>query len=118
MARPWRRAGGNASRLSDGFRKTKPITGRAVIMGPRWASFCETHPTKNLLRRLSRLDALYPRGAILELRDLSERIKRRIGKQVRRRFHVGEGDEHDTVRNRVVLAHRELDGAPAGRDPD
>src|SRR5262245_9412403 len=35
-----------------------------------------------LLCRLPRLDALHPGGAIFELRNLPERIERRIGEQV------------------------------------
>ena len=64
-------------------------------------------------RRPPRLDL---GGAILEFGDLPERIERRIGEQIRRRLDERERNEHDAVRNRVVLARGELDRAAAGRD--
>src|SRR5215470_6042770 len=68
-----------------------------------------------LLRRHARglLDLLHLGGAILELGDLPERIKRRIGKQVRRRLDEGKWDEHDAVGDTVVLPRSELDHAAA-----
>ncbi len=63
-------------------------------------------------RRIDRLDL---GGAELELRNLAERIKLRIGQQVRRRFHISERDEHHAIRHRVVLAREQLDRAAARR---
>src|SRR5262245_3384783 len=59
----------------------------------------------SLARRLD------PRRAILEFRNLSERIERRIREQVGGRFHERKRDEHDAVWHPIVLARGELDSA-------
>src|SRR5215470_6378923 len=52
-----------------------------------------------LFRRHARglLDLLHLGGAILELGNLPERIKRRVGKQVRRRLDESKRNEHDPI---------------------
>src|SRR5205814_6610679 len=57
-----------------------------------------------LFRRLSdRLRALHLGGAVFELGNLPERVELRIGQEIRGRLDVGERDEHDAIRYRVVL---------------
>src|SRR5581483_482775 len=66
---------------------------------------CSNPPSgpTSLLRRLPHLDPLHPGGAILELRNLAERVERRVGKEVGGGLDVSERDEDHAVRNRVVL---------------
>src|SRR5262245_3939763 len=54
------------------------------------------------------------RGAELEFGNLAERIERRIGEDVRRRFNISEGDEHDAVRNSIIQTRVEFDSAAPG----
>src|SRR5262245_54202672 len=61
-----------------------------------------------LIKRIPLFRRLHPlaggldfRGAELEFGNLAERIERRIGQDVRRRFHIGEGNEHNAVRDPV-----------------
>ena len=56
---------------------------------------------RGLLPSFNRLDA---RRAELELGNLPERVKRRVGELVRCSLEEGEGDEYHPVRNGVVLA--------------
>ena len=66
----------------------------------------------SLLRRFHpRAGSLHLRRAELEFGNLAEWIERRIGEDVRRRLDIGEGDEHDAIRNSVILLRIELDGA-------
>src|SRR3974377_2467874 len=90
---------------------SRPLLSARATMG-----FASLNPSYGaLLRRLARLHALHPRGAILELRDLPERVERRIGEEVRGRLHIGERDEHDAVGHGIILACGKLDGAATGR---
>src|SRR5207245_7264285 len=65
-----------------------------------------------------RADSLHPGRAELELRDLAERVERRVGQEVRGGLDIGERDEHDAVRDGVVLARVKLDRAAPGCHPD
>src|SRR5688572_20654717 len=75
--------------------------------------------SERLLRRLAlRPDRLESGGAELELRNLAERVELRIGEQVRRRLDIGERDEHNAVRYRVVLTRVQFDRATPCGDAD
>src|SRR6266536_5727547 len=72
-----------------------------------------------LLRRLSyRADPLHPRRAEFEFRDLAERVERRVGQEIRGGLDISERDEHDAVRDGVVLARVKLDRAAPRGDAD
>src|SRR5262249_18808848 len=61
-----------------------------------------------------RSDRLDFRCAEFEFRNFPEWIKRRIGQNIRGGLHVSEGDEHDTIRNSVILTRVELNSAATG----
>src|SRR5262245_4543488 len=65
-----------------------------------------------------RPDRLDLRGAEFEFRNLAEWIERRIRQNICRRFHKRERDEHDAIRNGIVLTRVELDGATSRRHTD
>src|SRR6266567_7837461 len=72
-----------------------------------------------LLRRLSyRADTLHLRGAEFEFRDFAERVERRVGQEIRGGLDISERDEHDAVRDGVVLARVKLDRAAPRGDAD
>src|SRR5262249_58491938 len=73
-------------------------------------------PARLFSCNLSGFRRFYLRRAEFEFRKLAERIKRRIGQDVRRGFHEGEGDEHHAVGDAVVLARIELDLSAARGD--
>src|SRR5690349_7533639 len=58
------------------------------------------------------------RGAEFEFRNLAKRIERRICENVRGCFHESERDEHNSIRNGVILTRVELDRAAAGCHPN
>src|SRR5215471_3852841 len=93
-------------------------------MAARWlrcaAKASDHRKTARSLRRDPRLLArrLDPSRTVLELRNLAERIERRVGQQIGGRFHERERNEHNAVRHRIVLARDELDGAATGADTD
>src|SRR3954468_19953358 len=64
------------------------------------------------------LDLLGSRRAELELRDLAERIERRIGQQVRGRFGVAERHENHVLGHVAVGAHLDLDRTAPGLQAD
>src|SRR5665213_1618953 len=66
--------------------------------------------TVRLFRRLAaRRCRLHPRGAKLEFGNLAERVERGIGELVRRRLDIGEGNEHNAIRNGIVLPRLQFD---------
>src|SRR4051812_15104138 len=71
-----------------------------------------------LLRRVAHLGAFGPGRAELELRDLAERIERRVGQEIGRRFRVAERHENHVLRNVAVRPHLDLDRAAAGFEPN
>src|ERR1700694_3338528 len=61
-----------------------------------------------LLRRGANFGAFGPDRAELEFWNFSERIERRIGQEVGRRFRVAERHEHHVFRNVAIAAHLDL----------
>src|SRR5688572_29110292 len=68
--------------------------------------------------RLQLAAALYLHRAVLELRDLAERIERRVGELVGRGLVEGERDEDRAARRAFVGARGERDLAAARRHGD
>src|SRR5437868_7296930 len=52
-----------------------------------------------------------PYRAILELRDLAERIERRVSQQIRRGFVEAERNEHRSPRRAIIRSREECDAA-------
>src|SRR5215472_467699 len=104
---------GIAGRSAPAFARRPVQVVNAAGAGP-----ASRRPRKGALLRGLAHDAggLDARGAELELGNLAERIELGVGEQVGGRLDVGERDEHDAVRHRVVLAGGELDRTAAGAD--
>ena len=103
----WRVASGAAQRctarwVSDDFRML--VT-----------SIC---PRSVAARRAFGAAGRHAHRAILELRNLAERIEHRIREQIRRRLVVAERNEHRAARRAVVGARAKRDAAAARRDGD
>ena len=108
----------NIARLEAVVAQNKALAAVAAAGGSHLSSEPPRRPRSRLFRRGPQFDLFGAHGAELEFRNLAERVERRVGQQVRRRFRVAERHEHHVFRHVAVGAHLDLDRAAAGLQLD